>query len=233
MSGAEGKSIDVKKLPPHPNGGQAAKIAIKTETISVGVGGKTLKIFSQQTFPEGSARLTVLLLHGQAFTSKNWEDIGTLRLLASWGYRAVGVDLPGYGKSREVSLGGVSNADFLSALVKEVGERPVIISPSMSGGFSLPYLFENPGESCNKAAAYIPVAPVMTGSFLQNYSASQIPTLIVYGSKDSSLGFTSHDHLKKLPNSEVAIIPDAGHACYMDRPELFHHLLHDFLSKLL
>ncbi|XP_076436691.1 putative protein-lysine deacylase ABHD14B isoform X2 [Babylonia areolata] len=216
MGGAKSKSTD----------------GIETKIISVPVHGKTLKIFSRQTFPEGSARLTVLLLHGQSFTSKNWEDIGTLRLLASWGYRAVAVDLPGYGKSGEVSLGGVSNAAFLSALVKEVGERPVIISPSMSGGFSLPYLFQNPRESCKKAAAFIPVAPAMTEGFLEKYSQSPIPTLIVYGSRDERRGFPSRDRLKRLPNSEVATIPDAGHACYMNQPEPFHNHLHDFLSKL-
>ena len=39
--------------------------------------------------------LQVLLLHGMAFSSRNWEEIGTLSLLAALGYRAVAVDLPG------------------------------------------------------------------------------------------------------------------------------------------
>lgn len=40
-------------------------------------------------------RPDVLLLHGQAFTSKTWEALGTLALLAGEGYRAVAIDLPG------------------------------------------------------------------------------------------------------------------------------------------
>lgn len=40
-------------------------------------------------------RPDVLFLHGQAFTSKTWEALGTLALLAGEGYRAVAIDLPG------------------------------------------------------------------------------------------------------------------------------------------
>lgn len=37
----------------------------------------------------------MVLLHGQAFTSKTWEELGTLGLLASSGYQALALDLPG------------------------------------------------------------------------------------------------------------------------------------------
>lgn len=36
----------------------------------------------------------VLFLHGARFGARNWDDIGTLELLAEKGYRAVAVDLP-------------------------------------------------------------------------------------------------------------------------------------------
>lgn len=42
-----------------------------------------------------SIRLQMVLLHGQAFTSKTWEELGTLSLLASNGYQALALDLPG------------------------------------------------------------------------------------------------------------------------------------------
>lgn len=60
----------------------------------------------------------------------------------------------------------------------------------------------------------------------------QLPTLIVYGSRDERLGFASRDSLKVLPASQIAEIPDAGHACYMNQPALFHNLLYWFLNKL-
>lgn len=40
-------------------------------------------------------RLQIVLLHGQAFTSKTWEELGTLSLLATNGYQALALDLPG------------------------------------------------------------------------------------------------------------------------------------------
>lgn len=45
-------------------------------------------------------RLQVVLLHGQAFTSKTWEELGTMAILAVNGYQALAMDLPGRGTLR-------------------------------------------------------------------------------------------------------------------------------------
>ena len=37
----------------------------------------------------------MVLLHGQAFSSKTWEELGTLALLATNGFQALAMDLPG------------------------------------------------------------------------------------------------------------------------------------------
>ena len=80
----------------------------------------------------------------------------------------------GYGQSKAVSLNSTSKEEFLAALVKMLDARPVIISPSMSGSFSLPYLFTDPSASSQRASAYIPVAPVGTGQFSKNYGRSLV-----------------------------------------------------------
>ena len=56
-----------------------------------------LKVFYREATPlNGSApSQQVLLLHGRAFNSETWENLGTLTLLASLGHRAVAIDLPG------------------------------------------------------------------------------------------------------------------------------------------
>lgn len=54
-------------------------------------------------------RLQVVLLHGQAFTSKTWEDLGTMALLATNGYQALAMDLPGMHIVR-INEMGIDNA---------------------------------------------------------------------------------------------------------------------------
>ena len=84
----------------------------------------------------------VLLLHGASFDSGTWEELGTLQKLADAGYRAIAIDLPGFGKSK--TLRAAPNTFLAELLPKlEIG-RPVVVSPSMSGRFSFPLLAVHP-----------------------------------------------------------------------------------------
>ena len=57
--------------------------------------------------PQGDKKETVLLLHGQSFTSETWTEIRTLQMLGGMGHRAVAVDLPGEtGRDGELNLIG-------------------------------------------------------------------------------------------------------------------------------
>jgi len=51
----------------------------------------------RETLPSSgsSGDRAVLFLHGMAFSSKTWQEIKTLQLVAALGYRGVAVDLPG------------------------------------------------------------------------------------------------------------------------------------------
>ncbi|XP_077133136.1 protein ABHD14A-like [Ranitomeya variabilis] len=183
---------------------------------------------------EGAApeRFPVLLLHGRSFTSKTWEELGTLQILSEHGYRATAIDLPGYGESLQAQpmSSERGRTEYLLRVMDALGTRqPVIISPSMSGLFSLPLLMQHP----DRIRGFVPVAPVGTKSFkLQQYQQIQVPTLIVYGTEDTNLGSQSLESLQRLPNHTLSPIKGAGHACYMDRPEEFHTALLMFLSKL-
>ncbi|PIK52744.1 putative alpha/beta hydrolase domain-containing protein 14B [Apostichopus japonicus] len=175
-------------------------------------------------------RGTLLFLHGQSFKSQTWHDLGTLHFMANAGYNAVAIDLPGYGKTESFSYGG--QAPFLLGVKEALGlkDTPVIIiSPSMSGGFSIPLLFSNP----EAFKGYLPVAPVNTASHThKEYSAVKIPTCIVYGENDKGLGVASFRDLSNIPNKQVHVLSGAGHAAYMNSPGEFHQILLNFSEKL-
>jgi len=58
---------------------------------------------------------------------------------------------------------------------------------------------------------------------------SQIPTMIVYGTKDKTLGLESVGNLRNMPNSEIMPMENAGHANYEERPDEWHRLLYNFI----
>ena len=57
-----------------------------------------------------------------------------------------------------------------------------------------------------------------------------MPTLIVYGERDTSLGVFSASHLRALANGRVVKVPQAGHACYLNNPDVFHTLTLNFIE---
>ncbi|KAJ8259930.1 hypothetical protein GJAV_G00175120 [Gymnothorax javanicus] len=177
-------------------------------------------------------RLQVVLLHGQAFTSKTWEDLGTLALLATNGYQALALDLPGFGNTPDSDAlkTDQNRVDLLLRFLAALGvQAPVLLSPSMSGHFSLPFLIKHGAQ----LRGFIPIAPVGTRNYTpQQYQAIQTPTLIVYGEQDINLGAQSYKNLSQLPRHTAIRLTGARHACYVDKPREFHQALRDFLSKL-
>ncbi|KAM8995301.1 protein ABHD14A [Ara ararauna] len=180
----------------------------------------------------GPGRPDVLFLHGQAFTSKTWEALGTLALLAREGYRAVAIDLPGYGDSPPAEMVATvqGRVAFLNHVLQELGmQRPVLVSPSMSGRFALPFLL----AQGDRLAGFVSIAPVGTKDYTaEQYRRVQTPTLILYGDRDTRLGSQALQSLRHLPGHRVAVVPNAGHACYLDKPEDFHRALLGFLRQL-
>lgn len=119
---------------------------------------------------------------------------------------------------------------FLDHVLQELGmQRPVLISPSMSGRFALPFLL----AQGDRLAGFVPIAPVGTKDYTEEqYQRVQTPTLILYGDRDTRLGSQALQSLRHLPGHRVAVVPDAGHACYLDKPEDFHRALLGFLRQL-
>lgn len=182
------------------------------------------------------AETTVLFLHGQAYDSRIWDDRGILDAVADAGHRAVAVDLPGYGDTpdapTDVAGSSIGDGTWLKGLVEELGgpERVVIVSPSMSGRYSLPYLEQHPDDAL---AGFVPVAPVDIEGYERPADAAGVPTLAVWGEGDDA--FTTERTARLLEqsrapdDSRTEVIAGASHAAYDDEPEAFADLLIGFL----
>nr|BAG60325.1 unnamed protein product [Homo sapiens] len=183
----------------------AASVEQREGTIQV----QGQALFFREALPgSGQARFSVLLLHGIRFSSETWQNLGTLHRLAQAGYRAVAIDLPGLGHSKEAAapapIGELAPGSFLAAVVDALELGPPVV----------------------------PVAPICTDKInAANYASVKTPALIVYGDQDP-MGQTSFEHLKQLPNHRVLIMKGAGHPCYLDKPEEWHTGLLDFLQGL-
>jgi abhydrolase domain-containing protein 14 len=167
----------------------------------------------------------VLLLHGARFHSGTWREIGTYRKLAEAGFHVVGLDLPGYGSSEPVE---VPREAFLAELLPVLDlVEPVIVVPSMSGGFAFPFLIQHP----ERASGFVPVAPGGVDHYEAELSRIRIPTLILWGDNDTVIPLALGEMMaSKIEGSRLHVLNDARHPCYLDRPDEFHRVLLEFLE---
>ena len=169
--------------------------------------------------------VSVLFLHGASFSAQTWQEIGSLQLLARRGYRAVAVDIPGYGRSQRIS---VSSFSFLLELLNIFNlHKPILVSPSMSGAYSLPFVINH----ADKLSGLVAISPVGIKRFQDELEGIELPILAIWGSNDRIVPVAEADLLVKLmPNYQKIILNDAGHACYMKETKDFHQHLIKFIE---
>lgn len=169
----------------------------------------------------------VLLLHGAKFDSGTWEKLGTLQILADAGFRAVAVDLPGYGKSKAARF---APGQFLEKLLPALGiERPVIVSPSMSGRVSFPFLVAHP----ERVGGFVPVAPAGAAQYTPRLRGCEVPALVVWGERDTVFPISQAKPLAAaFADARVLVLPGARHPAYLDQPDLFHRELVAFAKRV-
>ena len=121
----------------------------------------------------------MLLLHGGRFTSDTWLELGTISALAEEGHHVVAVDLPGYG---QLDTSSVPRHDYLHQALAErwPNRRVIIVSPSMSGGFSLPFVATHP----ERVVGFVPVAPGGVAEYRSRLANVDVPALVVWGEHD-------------------------------------------------
>ena len=209
---------------------QAADENVQEEYLSWD--GKEKGVFYRQVVAENS-KFAVLLMHGARFTSKNWQNIGTLQALSSKGCTAIAVDLPHHGDSMNVQQPKEESekVQFLVNLINKLSlERPVLVAPSMSGSYALPFVMDD--KHRKELRGFIPVAPGAVAKYSEDdLKGVNLRTLIVYGEKDKSFEQFA-DKMKAIPGSEVFMMKGASHPCYLDNPKEFHDKVLEFLGKL-
>lgn len=173
-----------------------------------------------------SKSTSVLLLHGGRFTSETWRTLGTITSLADAGHHVIALDLPGYGDSE---ASAIPRNDYLHHALEALwpASRFVMVSPSMSGEFSLPLVARHP----ERVAGYIPVAPVGINDHLESLTRVDVPTLVMWGEDDQVIPVSQASILAQALSGETSILTGAGHSCYLDRPDEFHRMLLDFVGK--
>jgi abhydrolase domain-containing protein 14 len=196
---------------------------MEVETWDAAFAGKKLRALRTGP-PQGRA---VLLLHGARFSSRTWLELGTLKILAKNGFRAVAIDLPGFGKSADVVA---KPEEFLHLALPILDlKQPVVVFPSMSGSFAFPEAVAHPAE----LAGLVPVAPVDIPAWAPKLKGSTLPTLLFWGENDKVIPIAQADLLEAaLPKLRKVVLAGAEHACYQDRPEEFHKALLEFLRSL-
>ncbi len=59
-----------------------------------------------------------------------------------------------------------------------------------------------------------------------------LPVLLIAGALDSKFCTIAHQMARQIPNSRLAIVPDAGHAVHLEQPERFVVLLRAFYESI-
>lgn len=173
------------------------------------------------------AKKTVLLLHGMKFRAATWQDLGTLQQLADSGFRAVAVDMPGFGDSPACPL---DNNTILRQVIEHIGcQRVALVGPSMGGRTALEFAISQQAS----IAGLVLVGAVGVEENKDHLGSIQVPTLLVWGGEDSISPLSNLDLLAgSINGSRKIIIDGAPHPCYLDNPEKWHTELINFLTSV-
>lgn len=176
----------------------------------------------------GDSSRVVVFCHGAAFSMRTWQYVGILDALAARGYRAIAINLPGYGATSRTISG--DRDGFLESLLDALQiARVVVVAASMGGSYGLPFLYTS-----SRAAGYITVAGVLGKERRQRKTLS-LPVLAIYGSRDPRLQSDSQILSTLFSRHELVVIPDAPHPCYLrdrDAAEQFTELVVSFVERV-
>jgi abhydrolase domain-containing protein 14 len=168
----------------------------------------------------------VLLLHGKMFKAATWQETGTLTKLAEAGYRAIALDMPGFGNSPAADI---EPAEVLKAAINQAfQDRAILLGPSMGGRIALEYTLSNP----NLVGGLVLVGAVGVQENKERLKEISLPCLAVWGKEDTISPLANGNLLQQeIKDAELAVIPNAPHPCYLDHSDEWHRILLKFLDE--
>jgi len=175
----------------------------------------------------------VLLLHGKKYGSKTWKGVGTLQILAWWGYKTYAIDLPGYQLSKKATAPSdtYGRKEFMESLIDKLRlKKVVIITPSMSGLYGLPILLE---DSNVDLRCFVAISPENTPKYKrEQYQSVDVPVLVMYGERDKTPAKDEMLYwMENIPDHTNVMVQKAEHAAFVGNPEGFHNDILRFLSS--
>ena len=92
-------------------------------------------------------------------------------------------------------------------------------------------------EICNNRTKAIRVISMAKSAMRENLAAHlhrlTMPVLLIWGKQDKiTPPFVGEEFHKRLPNSELVLLDECGHAPMMEKPKEFNLILDEFLQKL-
>jgi 2-succinyl-6-hydroxy-2,4-cyclohexadiene-1-carboxylate synthase len=81
------------------------------------------------------------------------------------------------------------------------------------------------------AASLRVLGPAAQPPLFETLSRIEAPVLLVAGALDRKFATAAQDLARRLPRAEVCVIPDAGHATHLEKPELFLAAAREFLRR--
>jgi len=174
--------------------------------------------------------MPVVLLHGAAYTAETWRELKTIDRLAAAGHRVVAVDLP-YSKSGKTEDKRVPPEEWLGSVLDHLGfDKPVLVSPSLSGTYSIPFAIKSP----DRIKSLVVVEPVGVTKNKDKLKQISPPVFAIWGKGGGDNFDVKEGQLLagSVPNGKLVVIDDAGHAVYKHKPDEFHKELIAFLGTL-
>uniref|UniRef100_A0AC35U7D1 AB hydrolase-1 domain-containing protein n=1 Tax=Rhabditophanes sp. KR3021 TaxID=114890 RepID=A0AC35U7D1_9BILA len=208
---------------------QAADLLRDIPDNSLDLVQEAFTVFIRESLPPFNYHVkgTILLLHGQAYTSYVWQNSNMMQIFSAMGFHCIAPDLPGQGRTEGTGIADKEKPRFFSLLIDTLYlKRVIVVAASMAGQYILPLLPDF------RITCLVAIALSDSKMPPERSSVIKTPTLVLWGDKDTSLGPICASNLKNLPFVKLIKIPSATHACHESNPKYVQTVILNFLDLI-